>query len=158
MKNTTIDLSTGGLVKSALYPLLVILTQAWYSIPNDILMIYIILILIDVLTGVIKAITLDGLKVKSKLLNVGIISKVLTLIIPLVLVLMFKSLNLESKFLISSVLSILCLSEGYSILGNIYSIRTKQDVEEFDSITYLLTWARCILKKLLLKFMKNLEE
>lgn len=108
------------------------------------------LMLIDFATGVIRAGMNHGWQsVKSSIGIAGIISKVTILLIPVVLIFTGKGIGMDFTALIGGVLYILVLSESYSILGNIQSIRSGKDIPEFDAVALTLKQVRNALLKIL---------
>ncbi len=111
-----------------------------------------VLMVIDTVTGLIRSGIVHGTKtITSKNLSIGILSKLSLITIPLVIALAGKGVGLQITWLAKSALSMLILSECYSILGNIQSIRIKQDVHEFDAVNFVLEKVRNILEKTLRK-------
>lgn len=47
-----------------------------------------------------------------------------------------------------SALGLLIFATGYSIIGNIYTIRTGKAVAEFDAVKLILIWIQSLLEKL----------
>lgn len=72
----------------------------------------------------------------------GILTKGSILALVFALALMAKGLKLDSDLYLSLFTSILILSETYSIFGNVYSIKTKKEVEEFDAVAMAIKSAR----------------
>jgi len=68
----------------------------------------------------------------------GIIAKLVLILIPVTLAALAHGLDLDITPLVKSALTVLLLSESYSILGNIYSIKTKEDAPEFDAVNFIL--------------------
>lgn len=96
-----------------------------------------ILVLIDIVTGISKTICIGKKPTSTRLAN-GIFSKLILLLIPVCVAIAVKGLGLDFSSLIDTTLIVLILSELYSIIANIYTIRTKKQVEEFDAISIIL--------------------
>lgn len=107
-----------------------------------------VLLIIDVITGAWRSSVLEGgQSVTSwKAVN-GLVSKFLFLLIPLVVAFMGKGIGLELVSLAQSALGVLILATGYSIIGNIYTIRTGIRVKEFDAIRIILKQIEALLEK-----------
>ncbi len=110
------------------------------------------LMIIDFVTGVVRAGMNHGWQsVKSSIGIAGIISKVTILLIPVTLIFAGKGVGMDFTMLIGGVLYILVLSESYSILGNVQSIRSGKDMPEFDAVALTLKQVRKFLLKILEK-------
>ena len=83
-----------------------------------------VLMLIDSFLGIVKALRL-GHKFSFKKLAWGMVAKLTILIIPMVIALMAKGLNLDFNYFVVIVMDILIVSEGISCITNILSIKTK---------------------------------
>lgn len=105
------------------------------------------LLLIDYVTGVLKAKTL-GQCITSNKMKYGLISKFSLVLIPLVLALAAKSLHGDAGAMLYIGMNILILSETYSIIGNVYTIRTKEQLPEWDAVAALGHKIRSMLIKL----------
>jgi hypothetical protein len=72
--------------------------------------------------------------------------------------LVFKAMEVDGDGVIKAVMTILIGAEGYSILQNIYTIRTGKYMKEVDVVTLLIrTLGDFILKYLQRYIAKNLE-
>ncbi len=99
-------------------------------------LLFALLILIDYITGVAKAKVL-GHSITSNRMKYGIISKLSLLFIPLVLAIGAKAVSADFATILFVGINILVISEVYSIIGNIYSIRTKEELPEYDVIAVI---------------------
>ena len=95
-----------------------------------------ILLLIDYLTGLAKARALKH-SITSNHMKYGIISKFSLLLIPLVLAIAAKAVSADFSYVLIVGINILVLSEVYSIVGNIYSVRTKEELPEYDAVAMI---------------------
>jgi len=120
----------------------------YLKLDTEVLAIFSGLLIIDIITGWFKVISL-GMKPRSWRLANGIISKVVLITIPLVMALGAKAVHVDITWLFYVVVDALILSEVYSILGNIYTINTKKHVEEFDVLSKILKLIRNTLNKIL---------
>lgn len=104
--------------------------------------------IIDTITGVARSGTIHGWRsVTSHLMTVGILAKCMVLLVPFLLSLAGHAIGVEVAFIAKSALNVLIISELYSILSNIQSIRLGRDVQEFDAVNYLLTRLRDTLER-----------
>ncbi len=107
-----------------------------------------LLIIIDLITGVLKTIRLGKKPTSTRLAN-GVFSKLVLLFLPISVALAAKGLGAGFYMLVDTFLSILILSELYSITANIYTIGKKVEVEEFDVVSVLLRVIRKRINKIL---------
>ena len=115
------------------------------------------LLILDFLTGLAKSLVLKKPIEKFKMLQ-GLMTKISTLIIPLLLILVSSSLGLDSKEFAFYVIAILIIAEAYSILNNIISIYEKKEVEEKDIINVLLKSIRNALYDFAIKLIDKLSK
>lgn len=102
------------------------------------------LLLIDYITGVAKASRLNQ-RITSNRMKYGILSKLSLILIPLVLAIGAKAVGADFKTVLLVGVNILVISEVYSIIGNIYSIRTKEELPEYDVVAMIGKRIRTIL-------------
>lgn len=104
--------------------------------------------IIDTITGVTRSIVVHGGRsFTSHAATLGITAKLLVILIPLLVVLAGQGAGINLVPVAKSALNILILSELYSILSNIQSVRLKRDVAEFDAVNFLLDKLRLFLEK-----------
>lgn len=153
-----IDTTHIGLIKSAGYGVAAVLggffgiTGVKFAILESLAG----LMVLDTLTGVIKWMSIDKQKVKSKGLSEGIMKKIIALFIPLTIGLLSKAMGWQPDVLLTSTFLVLCLSEAYSIIGNLYSAVTKNPAEEFDAISAILKFLKDSLFRFLQSGLKKL--
>ena len=108
------------------------------------------LMIVDTITGVIRAGVVHGWRsVNSHNLSFGILSKMCLILVPVVVAVAGIGAGVDLTIIAKGALSVIILSEGYSVLGNVQSIRLKKDIAEFDAINFLLSRLRKLLEKLL---------
>lgn len=109
-------------------------------------------LVMDTITWVTKVIAIWW-KPTNRRFILGVISKLLLLMVPLMLSLLAKVTvpDREIQKMLGMAMGLLCLAEFYSIIQNIVSIRLRKEVEEYDAITkvfvYILKYIRSILDK-----------
>lgn len=123
-------------VKTAVYAVFVYL-----EIDMNVTGILFALMMLDTLLGVIKVFTL-GQKFTFKKLMWGIVTKISVLSIPLTVALMAKGVDLDLRQFVLVVMDVLIVSEGFSAITNMLSIKTKKDIQNADYITVLLSKIR----------------
>lgn len=107
------------------------------------------LMILDVITGVLASAKVSGWRsITSKRLSFGLISKLLLLFIPLSIALAGKSVGSNLENLVDSSFFVLTVSELYSVIGNIYTVKFGIRVPEFDAISIVLGNIRRLLEKL----------
>jgi hypothetical protein len=106
-----------------------------------------VLLVIDVITGVIKSYKLD-IKITSNNLKYGFLSKLILLLIPIIFQIGAKGVDIDGTNIVTISYNILIISELYSIIGNIYSIQTKESLPEMDAIQMIGRKLRNILLNL----------
>ena len=127
---------------------------AYLNVDTEPFFILMILMSVDTSMGAIKAIRL-GQKFSFKKMLMGFTLKLCFLIIPLLIALMGKSLGYDFHHPVSITLSILSISEIYSILGNIYTVKNRAEVDKLDVISELLLVLRFAMRRLLRSLMKK---
>ena len=107
-------------------------------------------ILLDIITGILKSGSIYGWKaVKSSTLQRGVIAKCLVILIPIIIALTGKGVGLELSIFAQSIINVLILSEAYSVIGNIYAVRTGNDKSEFDAVAFVISRVKNVLKKII---------
>ena len=119
---------------------------AYLEISQEPFTLFALLLIIDYITGLAKAKTL-GHSITSNKMKYGLISKLSLIIVPLVVAMGAKALGADSHYVLTSGMYILILSEVYSIIGNIYSARTKEEFPEYDALAMIGKQIRNILIK-----------
>lgn len=140
-------------IKTAIY-----LAFTFLNIDTDIVKVLMILMLIDTLSGVVKSLAL-GEKFNFKILFFGFCSKLLILLIPMVLALVGKGISKMYDFspLLDCVLKVLVVAEGLSIITNFYVLKTKNEIQNIDIVTLLLTALRKGMLSIINATLKKIE-
>ena len=118
--------------------------------------ILIALICLDSLVGAIRSVS-AGNQFKFSVLLWGFCLKMCFIVIPLAVTLMGKSLGRDFSVTVSITVSVLSVSEVYSILGNIYSAKYKEDLKKIDFVSILIKTARDTIEKSFIKMVKAIE-
>lgn len=140
-----------ALLKNAMYIPAFILGMSMHSFG-----ILFCFILLDMLTGVWRAVVTDGSKsITSTAFINGLASKLLFMLIPLIVAYMGKGIGLDLTAMAGGALSMLILAQGYSIIGNIYTIRTGQRVTEFDAVRFILVKIKDLIDSVTVSQNKN---
>ena len=141
-----------GELKTATYLMFISL-----NIDIDIVKIIMWLMLFDTIFGIIKAVVLKD-EISKGILFFGLITKMLILTIPMVLALVGKGLGYDFTPLVNSVMKILVLAEGFSIISSMYSIKTKERVKDVDIISLLLSSLRKMIMETINILLKKIEK
>ena len=102
-----------------------------------------VLMCVDFVAGISRARVL-GEPVTSHRIKVGTISKCGVLTVPLVMALTAKGLGVDFNWIVGWTISVLILSESYSIIANVYTIRTGKIAPEWDAISLILSKIRSL--------------
>lgn len=130
---------------------------AYLNINTDVVFVLFVLTFLDMFLGVVKALRL-GRRFKFKKLLWGLVTKLSVLIIPVILAFMGKGLDYDFTWFVTAILNILVLSEGFSCISNIISIKDKKEVNNEDYITLLLKKIRGGLARLINKSLDAIPE
>lgn len=117
---------------------------AYLDIAQEPFTLFSILLILDYITGIAKAKTL-GHSITSNKMKYGLISKLSLLLIPVVIAIGVKAVGGDSHYVLLSGMYILIFSEVYSIIGNIYSTRTREEFPEYDALAMIGKQIRTIL-------------
>ena len=90
-----------------------------------------VLIVIDYVTGVIKAHHI-GESITSNRMKYGAISKLSLLVVPIVLGIGSKATGINLNIIISMFINILIISEVYSSISNVHAITKGKELPEYD--------------------------
>lgn len=110
-----------------------------------------ILMLIDFFTGIAKSYRLEPSSIKSCTALIGIMSKLLYLLVPIVLALAMKGLSIQEFgiWIVNFSINAMILAEAYSILANIYMFKSKVKIAEVDAVSYILKAIKNQLEKMI---------
>lgn len=111
-----------------------------------------ILMILDVATGIIASIKIDGAKsITSRKLTAGVVAKAMILLIPFLFAIVGKGIGLNMDIYSRGFLSMLILAEFYSVAGNINSFRCGKRLPEIDVVSAILGKVRNIILRVLEK-------
>jgi hypothetical protein len=95
--------------------------------------------IIDTLTGIAKQYKVESIGITSKRMTTGIVTKFVTFLCLLSGGLVINHFqDLDPKYYIQTVMSILIMAEFYSIIQNVYAVRTGVILPEYDAISIAL--------------------
>ena len=123
------------------------LALVYTGLPVEPAAILAVLMCIDFVAGISKS-RVVGIPVTSHRIKVGTISKCGVMTVPLVMALTAKGLGADFNWLVSWTVSVFILSETYSIIANIYAIKTGKIAPEWDAISFILARLRAVIENL----------
>lgn len=111
---------------------------SYLQLDQEMFVIYSVLLFIDYFTGLIRWIMHKNLKSKTAI--AGIVSKMVLILLVFSVGLMWVLMHQDMKTMMSWLITALALAELYSIVWNIYEIRTGKKATEYDAITAVLSF------------------
>jgi len=118
------------------------------EVDSIVISMYALLLVIDLFTGVLKAIKL-GYKPTSRRFLTGVMAKLTFLLIPIILAIAAKAIGVDLKVFVTTVINALILNEVYSTIANIYTIQTGKVAQEFDVLSKVLKFIRNFIDRML---------
>ena len=148
-------MTTSATIKLFSYPAAV-MVFGYLGLDSEQMHILALLLAVDVITGIVREFAIDPSKFSSKVGIIGMLSKLLTFTLPMVIALVGKGIGLDMAEFISVAISTLIVYEGWSILSNIGQIRAKdRTIPEYDAISFLIKKTQDFFKKILSVLMDN---
>jgi len=152
MKVKVMEEKTSEFFKVIVYPVF-----AYLSMDIETTVLLIILMLIDSCLGALKAYRL-GYKPKGSIFLWGIMSKLIFILIPVSLAMAGKTIDYDFSIVVKIVMVVLVISELYSILGNIYTIKNKEEIEKFDAVSLMIKKLQSMIKNKIYNYINKIEE
>jgi len=119
---------------------------AYLWLKEEAVMILTVLLIIDVFTGVLKAIRIKE-EVTSKKGILWPLSKLSILAIPFIVALMAKGSGWDGDILVSAFFGVASVYTGYSSIANIYMIYTGEKVTEVDATSAIIKYMLGVVEK-----------
>lgn len=94
------------------------------------------LLIMDYVTGLFKAYAINE-SITSNKMKYGIVSKLSIVIIPVALAIGAKALGADFDSILKVGMTMLILSEIYSIISNVYAIRYNIELPEYDVLAII---------------------
>ena len=110
----------------------------YFNIPQEALWVLGTLMIIDTITGVAKQYKVESIWITSKRMTTWVVTKFVTLLCLLSGWLVINFLKIDPEYYIQTVLSVLIMAEFYSIIQNVYAVRTGVILPEYDVISIAL--------------------
>ena len=158
-----IDWSFIGVCKSMVYYVALFASSLlnYAEVKKEVVFALSIAMIFDTITGIAKSYRL-GKKITSREGKKGIIEKTLMLLGLLLLGVIGKLLGLDLSWLVVNSLILLTVFEVYSFFGNIGTIRTGVETQEFDAVSAVIKLIqnslKVIIDKLINQTKKNEED
>lgn len=148
MDSTIPTLSVTALIKNGSYVAAFMLGLDYLNLTPISVEVLAWFIVADMITGILRTIVLHGgASFKSSIWERGLVAKSLIIFLPFGVALAGKGIGVDISYLAQNCLNVFILSELYSIIGNIYSIKTGSVKVEFDAIGWLYNGVKDLLKK-----------
>ena len=110
----------------------------YLNIPQEALWVLGTLMIIDTITGVAKQYKVESIGITSKRMTTWVVTKFVTLLCLLSGWLVINFLKIDPEYYVQTVLSVLIMAEFYSIIQNVYAVRTGVILPEYDVISIAL--------------------
>ena len=111
----------------------------YFHLNWEVMAIFSILLLLDFIFWISDAYIKDKQSITSKKAWRWVAKKLTKLCLPLIVILVLKGVGFENlEMVTTTILSILIITEWYSIVGHIYSINTWKELSEIDAFELLL--------------------
>lgn len=144
------QLITAGALKNLSYIAAFLVAVEYLGLSSTAVGMLAVLLIIDFITGVIRAGFVDGAKtLRSSTGMRGMVAKAIVFIIPFVLAIAGRGAGMDLTAIAASSITIFILSTTYSILGNIHSLSTGKPKQEIDAISWLYRTVGDMLKKIM---------
>lgn len=117
----------------------------YFGISGETLIILSCMLLLDWIFGVIDAYMQGTLE--SKLMVRWLIKKLTRWCFPFIVIWVLRWAGFENtEIIVTAMLSILIVAEGYSVIWHIYSINYKEQLPEIDALKMLFQWVGKLFK------------
>lgn len=142
------EVSTGGMVASVAWGVCLAWILEYLQISCEVYGIFALLLFLDFVFGIADAYFEDRQKVTSAAAWKWIFKKFSKLILPMIFIFVLKWVGAEDiSMLVTSVMSILIITEWYSIIWHIYSINTWKHLSEIDAFSMLIEFIANLFKQ-----------
>lgn len=148
--DTATHISIWAFLKNSGYVAAFMVGSKYVGVSPESAAILVALISADFVTGVLKAGTINGWRtVKSSEFERGLVAKALIVLAPATVGLVGRGAGLPLEGVAQGFIAALIVSEGYSIIRNIYAVRTGRITEEFDAVAYTVGGVKNMLKRII---------
>lgn len=120
----------------------------YFHVSWEAMLIFTALLVLDFALGISDAYVQDRNSVTSKAAWRWIFKKFTKFLLPLIVILVLRWVWFDNLDLVqTTIMSILIITEGYSVVGHIYSINAWKQIPEIDAMSYLIEFILWIFKK-----------
>ncbi len=152
METYATQISAWAAIKNSSYVAVFIISAQYLNLAPESIGMLTILIVTDIITGIVKSGVLHGWRtIRSSRLAAGTLSKMLLLLIPVTLAVAGKGVAIDMTALAQGSITVLILSQLYSVIGNIHAVQTKSEKNEFDAVSFILRSIRDLLERFMEK-------
>lgn len=130
---------------------------AYTGIKQELILIITALIFVDFITGIAASISVHQ-KIYSTRMARWIAAKSLSIVIPFIIALLGKILQVNLMPLVFGILSLFGVAEAHSIVWNIYEVYEWERVEEEDALKFMFKYILIYLNERLKSIYKNEED
>lgn len=154
------EFSTTGAAASVAWWITLASALEYFHLGWEVAAIFAALIVLDFIFWISDAYIKDKQQVTSAKMRRWLAKKLSKMMLPLIVVLVLRWVGFENlEMVVTTIMSILIITEGYSIIWHIYSINTWETLSEIDAFSLLLDFIIGIFKqKLPMKEEKKVEE
>lgn len=133
------EVSTGWIVASVAGGIWLASFLEYFHLSWEVAAIFSVLLLLDFIFWISDAYIKDKQSVTSKKAWRGLAKKLSKLCLPLIVILVLKGVGFENlEMVTTTIMSILIITEWYSIIWHIYTINTGKELSEIDAFELLL--------------------
>ena len=141
------EVSTWGTIASVAGGFWLAAVLEYFNVSWEVLAILSVLLALDYVFWVVDAYLLDRASVTSTKMWRGLAKKLTRWMLPMIVIIILKWIGADDIELASTIIfSILIITEGYSIIGHIYSINTWEKLPEIDALKLLFEFIANLLK------------
>jgi len=149
---TTTSISVWAAAKNSSYVLAFIASSQYLGLAPESVGILAGLIVVDIVTGVAKSGILYGWRsIRSSRLASGTLAKMLLLLVPASVAAAGRGIGIDISAVAQSAITVLILSQAYSVIGNIHAVQTRTEKNEFDAVAFILRSVRDVLERFMEK-------
>lgn len=153
------EVSTGWMVASVMWGVTLASVLEYLQLSWEVYAIFAGLLFLDFVFWIADVYFEDKQKVTSSNAWRWIFKKFSKLMLPMIFIFVLKWVWAEDiSMLVTSVMSILIITEWYSIIGHIYSINTGKHLSEIDAFSLLIEFIANLFKQKLPREKENLED
>lgn len=151
--------STTGAVASVAWWITLASILEYFNLSWEVTAIFAALMVLDFIFWLIDQRVKDKQQITSTRMWSWLAKKVSKMLLPLIAVLVLRWIWFEDlDIVVTTIMSVLIITEGYSILGHVYCLNTGKTLSEIDAFSLLLDYIIWIFKQNLPKEMGPKED